>query len=91
MITACVNMASCRLDVPTMKGKTYSLYKKQLDGWETITKVAKKDRAMTVALSLPEEGYKNIKEKVFNELTAEDLQAEDGLQCFTDFMDKYLE
>ena len=90
-IKACVNMASCRLDVPLMRGKSYSLYKKQLDGWETITKTAKKDRAMTVALSLPEEGYNNIKAKVFNELKPEELQAENGLKSLTDFMDKYLE
>ena len=83
-------MSEAKQAVPSMEGKTYSRYSKELAGWNIITSVKEEKRGMVVALSLPDKGHKDIKEKVFNELKVEDLAAAGGLKKLTDFMDKHL-
>ena len=83
-------MAEFKPTVPSMEGKSYARYSKELAGWNMITSINEAKRGMIVALSLPEKGYKDIKEKVFNELSTDDLASRGGLKKLTDFMDKHL-
>ena len=53
--------SNLHLHVPSLTdGKTYESYKKELKAWQKITKVAKKEQGLFVALSLPETSYKDI-------------------------------
>ena len=74
-----------RVHMPLLhKCTNYSSYKTRLDGWNLLTKVDKKDRAMVVAMSLPykdddkENRFNGIRDKVFENLKGEDLMKADG-------------
>ena len=66
-----------RINPPVFsKDKSYERYKQELQAWNTVTDVDKKKRGVAIALSLPEEC--NIREKVFDEVSIEDLNKENG-------------
>ena len=83
-------MSTKSIPPPGFKGKSYEQYRVELGAWESITEVAKKKQAVTVAFSLPEEHETRIREKVFTELTIEELNVDEGLKKLTDFLDKKL-
>ena len=72
-----------------MEGKSYGQYYKELKGWDKITSVKEENRGMVIALSLPDTGYKNIKEKVFSEISTDDLSKAGSFKTVTDFLDKH--
>lgn len=67
--------------------KPYSRWLDEIKAWEALTELEAKKRGVAIALSLPEEGQSSIRDKVFSELSIENLSAEDGVKKLTDFMD----
>ena len=70
--------------------KDYERYKVELQAWARITDVSKAKQAIAVALSLPEEDASGIRERVFNEISMDDLAKDDGLDQLITFFDKHL-
>ena len=68
--------------------KTYEEYKRELNGWALVTNVEKSKQAIVVALSIPDDAEGNIKQKIFAELTNEELNVDDGMKKLLDFLDK---
>ncbi len=83
-------MSGAKCKIPTIDGKSYTQYSAELAVWNASTDVPEKNRGSQIALSLPESGHKNIRSKVFANLTTEKLVAENSFKAVTDFMDKYL-
>ena len=80
-------MSSKYVPPPHLSGKTYEQYRIELDLWETITEVAAEKQCGTVAFSLPNEHETRIREKVFNEISLDDMKKADGLKTLKTFMD----
>ena len=59
----------------------------EVEFWGELTKIPKNQQAIAVALSLPEGS--SAREKVFNELTLDDLKTDDGLNKLLEFIRKY--
>ena len=58
-------MATHRIPPPVFGGnKTYKRWKEEISAWELVSKVDKKDKALTVALSFPEDS--KVRDRVFN-------------------------
>ena len=55
-----------------------------------MTELSKEKRAVAVALSLPEDDKRKIKEKVFGELELDVLKSENGMSVLFEFLDRYL-
>ena len=72
------------------KEKGYERYKTELLAWREITDIKDEKQGIVVALSLPENDDSGIRERVFDELTIEDLKKTEGLNTLTTFMDKHL-
>ena len=72
------------------KGKGYERYKQELMAWKEISTVEKKKQGILVALSLPEEDDSGIRERVFDEVSLEDLKKDEGLNTLVAYMDKKL-
>ena len=68
----------------------YKLLKLQTQAWAVGTKLSKEKQAVAVALSLPEDDKRKIKEKVFGELELDVLNSENGLSVLFEFLDRYL-
>ena len=75
-------------NVPEYKSTCYELWKKEIEAWATITELSLDKQAIAVALSLPQDD--KIKEKVFGELTLEELRSENGISILFSFLDKHL-
>ena len=75
---------------PLTKEKGYERYKNELLAWIRVTEVPKNKQAITVALSLPENYENGIRERVFDELSLDNLQADGGLDVLIQFLDKHL-
>ena len=63
----------------------YSRWITEITFWEKITKIDKKEKGLAVALSLPLNS--DIRDKVFTELTVEELNVDDGLEKLIKFLD----
>lgn len=72
--------------------KTYEAFKRELAAWSAVTDLAKIKQGNFVALSLPNKSKfgNDIKERVFENLSTEDLSAEDGLAKIIAFLDQEL-
>ena len=83
-------MASANYKVPPVftTQKPYSRWLEEVKAWEKLTGLDAKTRGIAIALSLPEEGQNSIRDKVFSELSIDELNEDDGVKKFTDFMDK---
>lgn len=84
---------SMKLNPPELMEKNYERYKQELLFWNEITSLEQSKRGIAVALSLPEKSSsetKNIREKVFSQLSIEVLKQDDGLQTLIAFLDKCL-
>ena len=62
----------------------------KLECWREVTDLGKKKQGPVIALSLPDEHESKIKDKVFNQISLEDLSKENGLETLVTFMDKHL-
>ena len=76
------------INVPEYQSTRYELWKKEIKAWATITELSKEKQAIAVALSLPKDD--KIKEKVFGELTLDELNNENGLTILFRLLDKHL-
>ena len=72
------------------KLKSYELYKQELLAWKEITDLDKKKQGVVIALSLPEDDESKIREKVFDQISLDDLKEDTGLTTLITFMDKHL-
>jgi hypothetical protein len=79
-----------KINPPEFKNKAYDRYKQELNAWKEITELPKKKQGIAVALTLPEEHDSGIREKVFDEMTLDDLKDDDGLKKLITFMDSKL-
>ena len=64
--------------------------KEKFKNADAARKMAAKKQGIAVALSLPREGASNIRRRVFDELTLEELETDNGFDTLVKFMDKHL-
>ena len=67
--------------------KTYERWKEEISAWELVSKVDKKDKALTVALSFPEGS--EVRDRVFSEVKIADLNKDDGMKILIESLDKW--
>ena len=79
-----------RIDPPNLRSKPYELYKQELLAWREVTELRKEKQGVAIALSLPENDKNQIREKVFEQISIEDLKKEDGLDTLIAFLDAHL-
>ena len=72
------------------KVKSYERYKQELLAWKEITELDKKKQGVVIALSLPEDDESKIREKVFDQISLDDLKKESGLDTLVTFLDSHL-
>ena len=75
---------------PGLAFKSYDRYKLELLAWREVTEISKAKQGIVIALSLPEDDSNQIREKVFNQISLDDLKKEDGLDILIKFMDAHL-
>ena len=76
---------------PTLTEKTdYELWKLETQAWTVVTDFSKEKQAVAVALNLPGDDKRKIKEKVFGELGLSALNSENGMNNLFGFLDRYL-
>ena len=84
-------MMATEISIPTLMGSTnYELWKLQTQAWTVVTELSKEKHAVAVALSLPEDDKRKVKEKVFGELELDVLYSENGMSVLFEFLDRYL-
>ena len=71
------------------KAKTYERFKQEVLAWREITDLAKNKQGIAVALSLPEDDEHQIKDKVFDQISIDDLKGNFGLNILIAFLDKH--
>ena len=80
-----------KISIPRLTGSTnYELWKLQTQAWTVVTELSKEKQAVAVALNLPADDERKIKEKVFGELELDVLNSENGMGVLFEFLDKYL-
>ena len=67
--------------------KNYERWKGEIEAWEVICKIDRKERALNVALSLPEGS--EVRDKVFSEIDIVKLNTEDGMKTLIEHLDKW--
>ena len=83
-------MMEMKINPPGLCSKSYELYKLQLLAWREVTDICKSKQGIEIALSLPENEEFHIKEKVFSQVSLDDLKKENGLDILIQFLDKHL-
>ena len=71
-----------------VESKSYSRWVEELKAWTDLTDVKKDKQGLAVALSLPEKDSSNIRDKVFSDLSLDELKGDDGVKKLMEFMDK---
>ena len=80
-----------RINPPSLNStKSYERFKQELLAWREITELKKEKQGIAVALSLPEDDENRIKDKVFDQISLDDLKSADGLDILLTFLDKHL-
>ena len=79
-----------KINPPEFKGKSYERYKRELEAWSEVTELKAEKKGIAIALSFPEDDEYGIREKVFDELTIDELKDKDGLQKLITFLDSKL-
>ena len=80
-----------RINPPSLeKAKNYERFKQEVLAWKEITDLAKNKQGIAVALSLPEDEEHQIKDKVFDQISIDDLKSDFGLSLLIEFLDKHL-
>ena len=67
-----------RIDPPSLRTKGYELYRQELLAWREVTDLRNAKQGVAIALSLPEDDKTQIREKVFEQISLDDLKKEDG-------------
>ena len=73
--------------------KTYENYKRELKAWANVTDIPKTKQGNVIALSLPNSSEmfgNDIKEKVLDNLTDEELSSAEGLKKLIEYLDNEL-
>ena len=70
--------------------KGYELYRQELLAWREVTPLRKDKQGVAIASSLPEDDQTQIREKVFEQISLDDLKKEDGLDTLITFLDSHL-
>ena len=83
------NMAT-RIDPPSLRTKGYELNRQELLAWREVTDLRKDKQGVAIALSLREDDKTQIREKVFEQISLDDLKKEDGLDTLKTFLDSHL-
>ena len=84
-------MMATQIRIPMLTGSiNYELWKLQIQAWTFVTEMSKEKQALAVALNLPEDDKRKIKEKVFGELELDVLNSENGMSVLFEFLDEYL-
>ena len=65
--------------------KSYERFKKETLAWREITEFRKSKQSIAVALSLPEDDENQIKDKVFDQISLDELKGENGLNILLTF------
>ena len=79
-----------RIDPPSLRTKTYELYRQELLAWREVTDLSKEKQGVAIALSLPEDDKTKIREKVFEQIKLEDLKKDGGLDTLITFLYSHL-
>ena len=66
--------------------KPYNRWIEEVKAWVELTDLAKVKQGLALALSLPEKDSSNIRDKVFSDVSLEDLKS-DGVKKLIKFMD----
>lgn len=72
--------------------KTYAQWVAELTVWRQLTDLEKSKQALAIVLLLPEHDATcniNIREKVFEEMTLETMNADDGVDELIKFLDPW--
>ena len=76
---------------PTLREKTdYELWKLETQAWTVVTDIRVEKQAVAVALNIPGDDKRKLKEKVFGELGLSALNSENGMKNLFRFLDRYL-
>ncbi|KAG1673036.1 DNA polymerase epsilon subunit 2 [Nymphon striatum] len=67
--------------------KPYNRWVEEIKAWKELTDLEETKQGLAIALSLPEDDSTSIRDKVFNEISVEDLKKEDGSETLIKFMD----
>ena len=59
----------------------------KVKAWVELTDLAKAKQGLALALSLPEKDSSTIRDKVFSDVSLEDLKSDDGVKKLIKFMD----
>ena len=70
-----------------MDSKPYNHWIEEVKAWVELTDLAKAKQGLALALSLPEKDSSNIRDKVFSDVSLEDLKSDDGVKKLIKFMD----
>ena len=79
-----------RIDPPTLSPTSYESYRQELLAWREVTDLRKEKQGVVIALALPKGNKDQIREKVFDQISPDDLKEEDGLDILIAFLDKQL-
>ena len=69
------------------KGKPYDRYIEELRAWCIVTELDKKKQGVATALLLPENDPSGARDKVFNELKLETINADNGVDTLITYFD----
>ena len=69
---------SVKINLPKFQGKTYEQYRIELTAWSKVTDSDDRKQGIAIALSFPDQDEHKLREKVFSELSINDLKAENG-------------
>ena len=78
------------IDPPSLRIRGYELYRHELLSWREVTDLRKDKQGVALALSLPEDDKTQIREKVIERISRDDLKKEDGLDTLITFLDSHL-
>ena len=72
--------------------KSYEAFKRELQAWSEVTDLGKKKQGNFIALSLPNNSKfgNDIRERVFEKLSMEDLKEDNGLDKVIEILDEEL-
>ena len=79
-----------KIDPLNLKTKGHELYRQELLALREVTDIRKDKQGVAIALSLPEDDKTQIREKVFEQISLDDLKKEDGLNTLITFFDSHL-
>ena len=82
--------ASVKVKVPQFDSvnKPYARYVQEIEFWQVVSKIEKKEQGVIIAYELPENDPSGIRDKLFNEVPLSDLNCDNGVANFIKYMDQ---